>query len=84
MASSGSTCNVLYFFRRQLAGAPTIQHPVRRVLLQHDLLLFCEMIFFEQMGTDYEQPSMSLKRIVFCFNVSAGIFTIAIPRMGER
>jgi hypothetical protein len=42
------------------------------------------MIFFEQMGTDYEQPSMSLKRIVFCFNVSAGIFTIVIPRMGER
>jgi len=40
LASSGSTRNVLYFFRRQLARAHTIQYPVRRVLLQHDLLLF--------------------------------------------
>jgi hypothetical protein len=55
VASSCSTGNVLYFFRRQLAGAHAIQYSVRRVLLQHDLLLFSENDFFKQMETDYEQ-----------------------------
>jgi hypothetical protein len=40
LASSGSTRNVLYLFGGQLAGAHTIQYPVQRALLQHNLLLF--------------------------------------------
>jgi hypothetical protein len=56
VASSCSTGNVLYFFGRQLAGAHAIQYSVRRVLFQHDLLLFSmKMIFSKQMETDYEQ-----------------------------
>ena len=44
LASRGSTGNVLYFFRRQLTGAHTIQYPVRGALL-HDLLLCSENDF---------------------------------------
>jgi hypothetical protein len=40
MASSGPAHNVLYFFGRQLAGAPASQYSVRHDLLQHGLLLF--------------------------------------------
>ena len=44
MASRCPTGNVLYFFRRQLTGAHTIQYPVRGALL-HDLLLCSENDF---------------------------------------
>jgi hypothetical protein len=45
VASSGSAGNVLYFFRRQLAGASASQYPVRHDLFQHVLLLFIENDF---------------------------------------
>ena len=35
VASSGSTGNVLYFFRRQLACASASEYPVRHDLFQH-------------------------------------------------
>jgi hypothetical protein len=48
------------------------------------LLLSSKKDFLSTDGNRLLAISMSLKRIVLCFNVSAGIFTNAIPRMGER
>jgi hypothetical protein len=45
MASRGSTCNVLHFFRRQFACALAGQYSVRLALFQHDLILSSEMVF---------------------------------------
>jgi len=54
VASSCSSGNMLYFFRRQLACASASEYPVRHDLFQHDLFLSSKNDFFSTDANRYK------------------------------